>query len=462
MSLVNLFSSIKKVAVLGFGKEGISSARFLTEKYNLYPDILDKNRDIRLDPELEKKLVSGGSKFNFGDSYLDHLSDYDLVIRSAGVSIESAEIRSAKEKGVKFVTNTGLFFRYLKDKQLNQKIIGVTGTKGKSTTTTLIHKVIKENLDENAVLAGNIGIAPTELIDQAINAKFIILEMSSYQLCDLDFSPHISVIQGIVPEHLDFHHTFQNYFNAKSRIVEFHDSESIVIFNADNENSTKLANRSPGLKIGFSVYNNDAEYVRSGDRLIENYQENSLFKLSNSPLLGEFNIYNIFPALIVGKILKILNFAVQESIISFRPLPHRLEPINGANNILYINDSLSTVPESAAQALEVFQNRDVILIAGGYDRGLEFDLLAEAIKKSKVKKLILFRPTGEKIITSLIGKTLDLPAHIFVESMEEAVRVAKESSSSGDVVLLSPGSPSFGLFKDYSDRGDQFKRLALS
>lgn len=406
----------KSILILGFGREGKSTLNFFN---NHFP-----GKEIGIADE--KK----------GKDYLDKLQDYDVVIKSPGIPY-LPEIKKAKVQGKIITSATKIFFDNFKG-----KIIGVTGTKGKSTTASLIYEVLKSGgLD--VYLAGNIGHPSLELLDRLDENSIVIYELSSFQLEDLNVSPHIAVITNIYPEHLDHHGNFGFYMEAKNNITRFQTERDYLIYNQDIEQLVEMAIQSKAKKLPFS---------KKDTKVIE-----KLIPKDDRPMLGDFNLLNIMPAMLIGRIFKLSDKKIIEGIINFIPLPHRLEFVGEFSGIRFYNDSLSTIPQATIAALSALKNNVQTLIAGGFDRGVDYSVLGPAIVKSKIKNLILFPTTGEKIWESVRQQATGISKYE-VNNMEEAVKIAYEKTAPGKIALLSPASTSFNLFKDYEDRGNQFKK----
>jgi len=448
------------ILILGLGREGASSYEFLKKNYPaakawLYDDTHDSDHDFST--PLLSSLEAAKEQ------------TYDLVIKSPGVLPNHELLEWVRDQGVPVTSNTQLFLDELPTLPFPVQTIGVTGTKGKSTTTSVIFEVLKSAFTQTqhqAFLGGNIGKPALDLIsemksttpDQAV----VVLEMSSHQLLDLHSSPHIAVIQNIVPEHLDYYGNFENYVAAKANIAKFQTENDYVIFNPRYSISTQLAQMSPGHQLTF-ITDSAADHSEAIASVTQTHicrQESPLLEITELPLLGQHNLENILPAVAVSHILKLPLEAVSTALKNFKPLPYRLEPVGEINGVQYYNDSLSTVPEAATSAIRSFATHPVILIAGGFDRGIEYAELAETLldPSSQIDALLLFRPTGEKIyqaLKKLSQQELHFPVK-FVTTMSEAVQEAAQIAQPGSIVLLSPASPSFGQFKDYADRGDQF------
>lgn len=362
----------KSILILGLGREGQSTFKFLKK---VFPD---------------QKIATADQKD--GKDYLDKLVDYDLIIKSPGIPY-LPEIKKVKKEGKIITSATKIFFENFKG-----KIIGVSGTKGKSTTASLIYQVLKE-ADLDVHLVGNIGQPALDLLDKLNENSIVVYELSSFQLEDLNRSPHIAIVTNIYPEHLDHHGDFENYKNAKENVFKYQTKRDFLVLNKDGVSAAKA----------------------------------------------------------VGKIFKIPPKKIKQAIKNFQPLPHRLEFVGEFKEIKFYNDSLATIPQATMRALDILADVET-LIAGGFDRGIDYSILGPAIDKSKIKNLILFPTTGKKI-----SKYVKKKINIFnVNNMKDAVRIAFKKTPKGKIVLLSPASSSFNLFKDYEDRGNQFKKAVIS
>jgi UDP-N-acetylmuramoylalanine--D-glutamate ligase len=486
-----MFDKLKDctIVILGLGKEGLSSYQFFRNNFpNKKLFLLDEKPLNKLSEEWHNiHAKDKGIKFanNFNDLIENLENDLSLatnpeqkeqilVVKSPGIPPTNQLLEQAKNLTVKvkITSNTNIFFKLLKNSKSELekiKTIGVTGTKGKSTTTSMIHHVLN-NCGFNAFLGGNIGIPPLSLwpdIKKATLQKHdadkpivVVLEMSSHQLSDAVSSPNIAVVLDIEPEHLDYYSSFDEYIKAKTQITRFQTNKDLVIFDDDNEIPTKLANLGKAKQVTFGLTKNIRKNANNAEKSII-YKDEEIINTDQLPVRGKHNVINSIPSIIIAKELGCKTSDIAGSLKTFRALPHRLEIVAQNNGVTYVNDSLSTAPKSAIAAINSFDNSPIILIAGGHDRSLEFTELAKAIVDSNVKHLILFPTTGEKILKEILKleKTHRKINHSNANSMKKAVETAKSIVKSGDVVLLSPASASFGLFKNYRDRGDQFKKL---
>ncbi len=397
----------KRVLILGFGKEGKDTFLFLKKKF-------PKQRFGVADEQLDK-------------NYLKAIPKYDVVVRSPGISLR--KIKPYLRPNQRVTSQTALFFA-----NCPGIIIGVTGTKGKSTTSSLIYDVLKQS-GKHAYLVGNIETPSLSLLQKTKKGDVFVYELSSFQLEDLGQSPHIAIVLNIFPEHLDHHGTLKEYLKAKSNITRFQKKGDVVIYDAQNRYATSLARLSRGRKIPFTK-----------KKKVEKFRPQIAWVAATEPVF------------IVGKLLDIPKAKVETAIRKFKPLPHRLEPVGTFQGIAFVNDSASTNPASTIAALKTLDPRVHTLIAGGLDRGLSYRELSHEIEKSGVGFLVLFPDTGKKILRCL---RKNIPHHM-VFDMKEAVRLSYKHTPKGKICLLSPASASFNMFKNFKDRGDQFKRYAYA
>jgi UDP-N-acetylmuramoylalanine--D-glutamate ligase len=373
-----------------------------------------------------------------GENYLKALKDYDVIIKSPGIPIHLPEVEMAFREG-KITSQTEIFFENYKG-----KIVGITGTKGKSTTANLIYKILKEG-GLKVHLAGNIGKPVLNYLTSSSKNEIFVYELSSHQLYNLKISPHVAVFLNIYPEHLDYYKDFNEYLMAKANITLWQKRNDFLIYNFKDKNLREIAKKSKAKKIPIKNYSNVLKNIG----------------IKKIPFYGDFYGLNIACAIEVGKIFGVGKEKIKRAIEKFKPLPHRLEYVGKFKGIDFFNDSLSTIPQTTIAALNSLGERVQTLILGGYDRGLDFKELAREIIKRKVKNLIFFPETGDRIWREILNEIKDeskLPRAILVQNMKDAVKIAFEITEKNKICLLSPASPSFGLFRDYKERGNLFKR----
>ncbi len=416
-----------RIAILGFGREGQDSFLFLRK---LFPQkilgIADQNQHPTSNIQHLKNV-----KRHLGENYLKALKNYDLIIKSPGISPKTIKSHLTKKQTV--TSQTEIFFN-----SCPGTIIGVTGTKGKSTTASLIYTALK-NAGFRARLVGNIGGPVLMSLLEARTGDIFVYELSSHQLMNLKRSPHIAVFLNVYPEHLDYYKNFQEYVTAKANITKHQTKKDFLIYNSENKIVREIAKKSKAKKIPIPT----------------NYEF-----ITNIRIKNLIPLENIGAAIAVAKIFGISKRTIIKVIKNFKPLPHRMEYIGNFKGIKFYNDSLSTIPETAIGALNFLGKNVQTLILGGFDRGLDFTNLAKKILKSDVKTLILFPAAGERIWKTINkeGKSAKLPKSFFANTMKDAVASACKYTPKGKICLLSPASPSFGVFKDYKERGDLFKK----
>jgi UDP-N-acetylmuramoylalanine--D-glutamate ligase len=473
------------------GQEGLSTYRFLRQHL---PEkkltIADQKKLEQLPAKLQAEL-NADAKLSFigGETrYLSNLNQFDVIFKTPGIPLHLPQIQEAQQQGVLISSNLQLFFEIVETwkQELQSKLkveidgksstllqpitIGVTGTKGKSTTTALIHHILSEN-NLDSVLVGNIGQPALDKIDQTTSKGKLVIELSSHQLDQLKISPDIAVIQRVVAEHLDYYPNPEAYYASKQAITKYQKVNQYVIYNPQWQHTRELAVLSQGKKLTFHL-----KFKQNSDSLVyiksyyltfrDNKHEEQIIALKDIPLLGKHNFNNVAPAIIVGKLLGLSGAQIGQAIHTFKPLPHRLEKIAEKNGVLYVNDSLATMPDAAIAALETFKDRPVILLAGGHERHQDYSGLASTILKNQVKALALFPKNGQRLQQEIEKQAQELnlsaPPSKIVKSMPEAFEFIQQHVQAGDVVLLSPGAASFGVFQNYKDRGEQFRQLALN
>ncbi|MGE5425589.1 MAG: UDP-N-acetylmuramoyl-L-alanine--D-glutamate ligase [Bacillota bacterium] len=415
-------ASFRPTVILGRGEEG----NYLADYYR------------RLDP---KTVISFRDKKD-GPHYLESLTLFDVIAKSPGISSETPELQEALEKGAEMETVSRIFFRHERD-----RIIGITGTKGKSTTSSLIYSILKA-AGKKAYLVGNIGADPLHLIGED---AWFVYELSSYQLSTLEESPHIAVFISLFPDHLPYHQGFDNYAQAKANIARFQQEGDVFVYNSSFPFLNKLAkhNKAKALPYDQEVEAKDGWLLYGGKKIIEQ---------ADISLPGEHNLKNIGAAIAVAKELKIANKAIREGIANFRGLPHRLENIGSYRGIDFYDDAISTTPESTMAALDYLGEKTGCIFLGGEDRGYDFSSLAKRLTQLPLSAIILFPYSGARIKDALMtAYKNNLPPILETSSMEEAVRFAFKQTPAGKACLLSTASPSYSLWKDYKEKGDLFK-----
>lgn len=407
----------KKVAILGYGLEGADAEAFL-KKAGAEITLLDQ----KFDPD-----------------YLKNLERFDVIVRSPGVYRFLPEIVKAEKSGVVISSAVKIFFE-----NCPAKIIGVTGTKGKGTTSTLIYEILKADGRE-VYLAGNIGKPYLQLLPKLTKESWVVLEMSSFQLIDMDASPHIAVILNITVDHLDWHKNREEYLDAKKNIVKYQKAEDFAVINEEYEASKSFGPLTKAKVIPYSK-----------DLLDPKFKKELLLR-------GGHNLENIAAAVAVGEILKIPENKILGVIGSFKGLEHRLELVATVEGRTFYNDSFATGPQPTIAAIKSFTEPET-LIVGGSDKGLDYSELGDVIKSSpNIKNIILIGQIRNKIAdtfkgVSFKGRVIDMGK----SAMKDIVKKAFEVTLAGGVIILSPAAASFDMFANYKDRGNQFKNSVLN
>jgi UDP-N-acetylmuramoylalanine--D-glutamate ligase len=425
-----------KVAILGYGLQGESAYTYWNKPGNEIT-VCDQNESLKLPKDAKKQL---------GSSYLQNLDQYDLIVRSPAIHPRDIAAANTPEILAKVTSVTNEFMKTSPSKN----IIGVTGTKGKGTTSTLITKIL-EAAGKKVHLGGNIGTPPLDLLKNGIQPDdWIVLELANFQLIDLKISPHIAVCLMVVPEHLDWHEDHTEYIAAKQQLFLHQTKDDAAVYYSENEDTKKVVSVSAALKI---------PYMQAPGATVDNgaitIGDNAICKLDELKLLGRHNWQNVCAA--VTTVWQIVQDqeAIRSVLTTFTGLEHRLELVRELNGVRYYDDSFGTTPETAIVALEAFEQPKVIIL-GGSDKGADYYDLAKAVKANNVRKVILIGKTADKIGAELRSAGFN---EIVAggSTMKEIVKNTQAATKSGDIVLLSTASASFDMFKNYKDRGEQFK-----
>lgn len=444
----------KKVAVLGIGVEGLSSIKFLQiEGAKVF--VLDKKEKEEIDKEILSDLENMGIQLVLGKNYLEDLSNYEVIVRAPGFYRNDEKLIEASKNGVDITSVTKIFFDLC-----SGPIIGVTGTKGKGTTSSLIYEMMKSD-GRDVYLGGNIGTPPLDFLEKLNKDSIVVLELSSFQLQDLTKSPHIAVMLMTTSEHMDHHKDVSEYVDAKRNIFKFQTKEDFAIVNRDYPAS----NESDIYSDGKVFYVSRERTVSNGSFLRDNVlwmqidgNEKKIIDIGDILLPGKHNLENVAAASLAAHLSGVGREQIVSVLRSFKGLEHRLELVAEVNGVKYYDDSFSTTPETTIAAIESFTVPE-ILILGGSSKNSDFVELGKVISNAKNIKAIIGIGDEWWNIKSQIAN-LKAPI-LFVEDaidMKTVVAAASKIAASGDVVLLSPACASFGMFKNYKDRGEQFKR----
>jgi UDP-N-acetylmuramoylalanine--D-glutamate ligase len=451
------------ILILGFGKEGKSTYKHLRKSNPTgLLTIADQNPNIAQD-----EILKNDSNLNFklGDDYLQNLDEYDVIIKSPGISLKNFpelmnDERTAKSSTKLITSQTDLFLQ-----EFSRQIIGITGTKGKSTTASLIYHILKKQSD-NVILVGNIGIPPFDLYDKINENTKIVYELSSHQLQHIQASPHIAVLLNIYQEHLDHYNSYEEYQQSKWNITRYQNDDDFFVFNADHELLNELWNY---VGITRKTYTFSASKPqKQGCYIHENriYFNGKKFYDCTAPryLKGEHNLLNIMAAINVCKICGVDDETIRSGIADFKGLPHRLEYVGTYHDITFYNDSISTIPEATIAATKSLENVQT-LILGGFDRGIDYSRLVDFLIQHPIKNIIFVGEAGERISNLWINQILENPqlqsdsTNFFdAKNYDEVVDLAFKITEKNRICLLSPAASSYDMFENFEHRGDYYKQ----
>ena len=433
----------KNIAILGFGKEGKSTYHFIRRYSNQALTILDKNDVKKNNPFI---LEDENLTIITGEDYLQNLEQYDLIIKSPGIALLSIDTKKIEDK-----ITSQLEFILDVDKE---NIIGITGTKGKSTTSSLLYQIIK-NQNENTFLLGNIGNPILDYIEQFDEQSTLVIEMSSHQLEYIKKSPHIGVILNLYQDHLDHTGTLEKYHNDKMHMFQYQEKNDIGIYDGQNDYLINLIQKN---HYQSTLYNFKVDEV--ADIYVKNnmiYYDNQMIYDGNQSrnLIGSHNLKNIMVALFITKLLNLDVKKAIQTINKFHPLEHRLERVGTYHQITYFNDTIATIPEATINGINGLGNVDT-LIFGGMDREIDYTMFIKFLESSNVMNLIGLPTTGHKICKELMKKNIN--KNIFlVDTLDEAVDIADQYTKPNHICLLSPAASSYNQFKNFEEKGKYYK-----
>ena len=430
-----------KVAVLGFGHEGQAVFSYL-KKHGIYATVLDEKTD--------------------GEDYLEKLKDFEIAFRSPGIPRLSPKILEAEQAGVIITSQTKWFFEHCL-----APIIGVTGTKGKGTTCSLIYETLKAG-GKSAYLTGNIGkTAPLEILDDLANNDLVVFELSSFQLQDLQQSPNIGVCLMVTADHLNHHKDLTEYHLAKTAITGFQTATDVAIFNVDYPATVEIGNLGKGEKLTISAKAkpSNGAYIE-GEKIFiidEQAQFEQTFDFSTRKLRGAHNLENIAANILVCLQVGIAQEIIAQTSQEFAGLEHRLQFVGTFNGISYYDDSISTVPETAIAAIHSF-TEPIHLILGGSNKGHNYEqLVEEIVNQDNIASVTLLGDDGQilKALFDIKKRDSDwnVPVSEVYTDFDQAITDIKARAKAGDVGVLSPATASFDMFKNYAERGQQFVKL---
>ena len=414
----------KRILIAGFGREGKSTLRFLQQ---YMPDatigIADKNETAFQDIDKERYNLY------FGDEYLKASSDYDVVIKTPGISVKDIDIDFSK-----ITSQTDLFLE-----AFHNQVIGITGTKGKSTPSTLIYHLIKES-GNDAILAGNIGIPILDCVNDINERTIIVYELSAHQLQFINRSPHIGILLNVFEEHLDHFGTFEKYKDAKVNVLRYMSDDDVAVVN--NDLYRAVSRQLSAVSVDFENYSFDDYNINWED----------------IPLLGEHNKMNIKAALCACKSYGLSIEDLIPHLYTFKSLEHRQEYVGIFKGVKFYNDSISTIPQATIAALKTIKNVNFLLL-GGFDRGIDYEPLVTYLKENPLPYILITGLAGQTIKDKL--QTAEYKGNILeYTDMESAFVMMEKYAKSGDVCLLSPAAASYDRYKNFEERGRIFKEFA--
>lgn len=437
------FLKDKKILILGFGREGKSTYN-LIRKYLKEQVLYISDRKENFEKDYDFLENDNNLVFNSGEDYLDDLNDYDIIMKAPGISFVGLD---TKEYISRVKSQLELLLEFF-----DVRTIGITGTKGKSTTTSLIYQMLQEQ-NVKSMLLGNIGVPVFDFIDTIDDDTILVLEMSSHQLEFMEKSTNIAILVNAFEEHLDHYESFEKYVEAKCNIFKHQKETDYLLYNFDNEILNKCVKNVNGKvykvslngKVGSDIYvKNDKVFFK--DKAIYGVNE-------KRNLLGEYNLNNIMFVLGVSEILGLDINKTIETIRNFKTLSHRLEFVEKINDVSYYDNSIATVPMATIEAVKALGNVDTLII-GGMDRGIDYNGFVEYLDSSDISNIICMPKTGHDIAKKLKQEKV----HI-VDTLEEAVEVAKRITKKDKSCLLSPAAASYGFFKNFEEKGDLYKKL---
>jgi len=443
----------RRICILGFGREGQSTYHFLRRHFSdIRIFIADKNP--QLPGGLSFLAKDPLASFISGSDYLEKVSGFDLYFKTPGITMKTLEGR-IDEKNI--TSQADIFLE-----EYGRQIIGVTGTKGKSTTSSLIAHILSES-GKKVLLVGNIGIPPFDLHEEITPETHIVYELSSHQLETVHHSPAIAIILNFYEEHLDHYHSYTEYINSKLNILRYQTPENIAILNYDDPALMGLYYQEGLCSVvrGYSLQGIDGEGCQSGGTEIHcrlRGKEHRFDIGKGLPIPGEHNKYNIMAALLACLETGAERNDIMNGLMSFRGLRHRIEYLGEKGGIHYYDDSISTIPQATIEAVKSLGNVE-FLILGGYDRGISYDYLITFLSGIHIGHILFIGPAGKRMYDMMVDTKL-YSELAYAGSLENAVNLVVQKGKHGDICLLSPAAASYDAFRDFEERGDMFARYA--
>lgn len=441
-NLIEYFKN-KKILILGFGKEGQSTYK-LIRKYLKEQTIYISDKRVNFQNDYEFLKNDNNLIYISGENYLENLNNYDIIMKAPGISFLGVD---TKEYFHKIKSQLELLLEFF-----DVFTIGITGTKGKSTTSSLIYKVLQDQ-NKKSKLLGNIGEPVFDEIDNLQEDTILILEMSSHQLEYMELSTNIAILLNVYEEHLDHYGCFEKYANAKCNIYKYQTKSDYLLYNSDNEILNKLVKDTKSRTYKVSLEDkNDSDIYLKNDKIY--FKDKDIYDINTKRnLVGEYNLNNIMFVLGVSEILKLDINKTIKSISEFKTLKHRLELVGKYDGVYYYDNSIGTVPMATMEAVNALKDVDTLII-GGMDRGINYKDFIEFLNNSNIKNIICMPKTGHDIARELREEKKQK-----VETLEEAVMVAKRVTEKEKICLLSPAAASYGFFKNFEEKGNIYKEL---
>ncbi|MFH1088660.1 MAG: UDP-N-acetylmuramoyl-L-alanine--D-glutamate ligase [Patescibacteria group bacterium] len=444
-----------KIAILGLGREGLDLLKFF-HKIKIKPIGLNAEKILATDSRY-RDVRRMTSQIYWGKDYLNHLNEIDLVFRSPGVPLDLPAIKNAKKHGVQFSSLTQLFFD-----TCPAKIIGITGTKGKSTTTSLIYHLLKGRNKGKVYFGGNIGHPPLMLLDKLTKHDLVVFELSSFQLEDLMKSPHIAVMLMVTPEHLDRHKTYRKYLGAKLNLVRYQTKQDLAVVNIDDKISDAVAKNTKAKLIKYSLKKilSRGVYIADNEVIFRDFhtgRRQVIMSVDEITLSGQHNLVNALAAITTSLLMGVAPAKIRQRVKSFTALEHRLEPIGHLGQVEFINDSMATTPVATMAALQTIGG-NASLILGGASKKENFNNLVKYLSQRSLEGVVLIGQTSEQLQKKLKSTKVSFPV-VIAKDFPSAVKLAYNFIKPEGTVILSPACASFGWFKDAYDRGNQFKLI---
>lgn len=446
----------KNILVAGSGISGMAACRLLI-RHGIATYIYDENKNLTKEMVEQKFPKEETIKDVFIGSIPENIKEsIDVIVLSPGIPVDSGFVLEFVEKGIPIIGEIEL--AYLLGKGT---VIGITGTNGKTTTTALTGAIMKEYF-KSVFVVGNIGTPYTGVVDEMNEQTVTVAEISSFQLeTTHEFHPHVTAILNITPDHLNRHHTIENYIQTKCSITKAQTKADVCVLNYDNEITRKLAEHIPAEPFFFSRLQRLTEGIcLDGDNIVlcHKGEQNIVCRVSELQLPGNHNIENVMAAIAIAVSMKVPLDSVRHSVIHFTSVEHRIEYVAEKGGVIYYNDSKGTNTDAAIKGIEAM-TRPTVLLAGGYDKNAEYDEWIQSCK-NKVKCLVLIGETKYKIAET--AKKYGIKPVIFAETFQEAMDICVREAVSGDAVLLSPACASWGMFKNYEQRGEMFKEYVTT